>query len=141
MNGNLIIVFIAMTVIGVSNYGASSSTGFPILFTPLVTGLTSAMVFFWSTWRPLVKTTSAIGFILLNDLLIRLYAGYRCDTEALSWVALFMAIGVGISLIELLFYLFWNHDEISNTEILACISVFIGLPVGYLYLVLNQGIL
>ncbi len=114
-------------------YGGYNTPVFPVVFAPFIIGFLSGMIFFWGSWRPLVKSLLATGFMIVNDLIIRFITNYRSDNDVLSWVAFFMVIGLGIQVIKLLIFLFFNRDEIERKEIFACVSLSTAIPMVYLY--------
>lgn len=101
---NILIITLGIATLLISNYLGHVNPPFSISFTPVLIGLFTGMVLFFTDFRLSIKFGLITGLIILNDVLIRLYAGGTHDFEGLGWIAGFLFIGLIISLIEIIIY-------------------------------------
>jgi len=107
---NSIIIVIGLIVLICSNYLGHTNPPFSISFTPVLIGSLTYISFFRSNFSLRSKFLIPLIFLILNDLLIRKYAGGTHDSEGNGWIIAFQGLGIIISEIIVITYFFKNRS-------------------------------
>lgn len=99
------------TVVALCAFGCLLLNQTSILFSALTIPVFYVAVLVLSDARFLLKVLFSIGFIILNDVLIRLKYWGHCDMEGLGWQMMVTLVGSGIV------FVFVLVRSITNTEI------------------------
>lgn len=108
---NILILISVILLLCLSNYKGHIDPPFSIDFTPVIIGLTTVIVLFFTDLKLWLKLGLTTFYIILNDVLIKLYAGGAHDLEGAGFIFIAMAIGLIVSLIALIIYLIKEKVE------------------------------
>ena len=101
---NVLILAVSLALCVFNNYMGHYYPPFSISKTPLLIGLVTAGIMYLTDFKLFTKFCWISFFILLNDLLIRIYAGGNHDSEGVGWITLFLLMGLGLAFIIVLIY-------------------------------------
>jgi hypothetical protein len=123
------VIIIALFAVLISDFLGHIAAPFSILATPFIVGFVSWIIFNKSRLHILIKTLILISLIVINDILIRFYAGGTHDSEGNGWILLMFYIALIIAGISLLVY------GIANKQFKwIIINLIISFLVFYFYL-------
>ena len=144
MNLKLILVGAGLTLIAISNMIGHFAPPFSILATPfLLTFIITEINYKLFQLNFHLTVLYSFGLLLLNDILIRLYAGGTHDSVGKAWILLFSGIALLIAFITMLIYSFTtlrnNKSNFSARTVFTNIATVILLTIFvssfyYLYL-------
>ena len=100
------IILISLFLVLLNNYYAIDNAPSSITYTPLLIGIITGIILFTSRIKSFYKFGIITSLVILNDLLIRLYAGGTHDNEGNGWIIGMLFIGLIISLIFIVIYYF-----------------------------------
>ncbi len=114
---NTLAIGLGLTLVTVSNIighfaGPFSILATPILLTIIIAGINSHL--YKSNF--ILTIVYNFGLLLLNDLLIRLYAGGTHDQVGKALISLFFIVAFVLALITMAIYCFISFDEKSRTK-------------------------
>ncbi|MCW3121016.1 MAG: hypothetical protein JWQ38_508 [Flavipsychrobacter sp.] len=121
---NLLIIALSLITVLISNYLGATVPPFSILFTPVIIGCISCAILIYSTWRLTWRVLIVVGIIILNDLLIRLYAGGNHDGEGNEWISIFMLIGAVVAFIFAVAAVINNTSKTKAPEKIIAVLLF-----------------
>lgn len=122
MNKN---IFIPLSLFAVffSNYLGHVSPPTSILLTPIVIVGIAIAILKVDSIELMTKSIIISSFIILNDLLIRTYAGGTHDSQGNGWIMLMFLIGSLFALIAFMIFASRNEDRISKPWMSFIVSV------------------
>src|ERR1035437_8650829 len=123
-----IIIIVLFTVL-ISDFLGHVAAPFSIFATPILIGFVSLIVFSKSRYHILIKTLIVMSLILLNDIMIRFYAGGTHDSEGNAWILLMFDIALIVAGVSLLVF-----GIINKQFKWIIINFIISLFVFYFYL-------
>jgi hypothetical protein len=117
---NIITITIGLTLVTVSNIIGHFAAPFsisvtPILLTIIIAGINSQL--YKSNFHLTVAYN--FGILLLNDLLIRLFAGGTHDQEGKAWISLYFIISFVLAFITMTIYSLTtvnNQNKTANSK-------------------------
>jgi hypothetical protein len=98
------VIIIALLAVLISDFLGHIAAPFSILATPFIVGFVSWIIFNKSRLHIFIKTLIVISLILINDILIRFYAGGIHDSEGNGWILLMFYIALIIAGVSLLVF-------------------------------------
>ncbi len=113
----------------VSNFLGHVLAPSSILLTPLLVGFITWVIVNKCNYSLVIKFLIIIFLILLNDIIIRLFAGGAHDSEGNAWIFLFFIIGILVSFITFLIY-----GIIKKHIWITIICILVSIPIYYYYL-------
>tara|TARA_B100000809_G_C14993922_1_gene479001 strand:- start:132 stop:962 length:831 start_codon:yes stop_codon:yes gene_type:complete len=122
---NIAVLSISILLTLISNYLGYTNAPFSISATPILIPIIASLLFFISDIKVIPKFLSFIFFIILNDLLIKNFAGGTHDSEGQGWISAFLTIGLFLSLIPILIYFFTKEESKKKFILSALISTII----------------
>lgn len=108
---NILVITLSLLFLLTNNYLGHVNPPFSILFTPVLIGVFTGLILFFTDFRIAAKFGLITGLVIVNDVFIRIYAGGTHDLEGLGWIAAFLFIGLIVSLIEIVVYGFIKHKH------------------------------
>ena len=107
IDNKLLFVILGLTIILISNLVGHIAAPFSIFITPIVLPLIIGAINN-SLYKANYYLTVFYGFglLLLNDILVRLYAGGTHDDAGKGWIALFFIIAFGICVLTMTAFAF-----------------------------------
>ncbi len=108
---NILIITIGIILTLISNYLGHIYPPFSIDWTPILIGLFTGLVLYFTNFRLIIKFSLIIGLIIFNDILIKFYAGGTHDWEGVGWITVYLLLGLIISLVIIIIYGFTNQKE------------------------------
>ena len=118
LNNKLLFVIIGLTIIFISNLIGHFAAPFSISATPIILPLVIGLINF-SLYKANFYLTVLYGFglLLLNDILIRLFAGGTHDDAGNAWIVLYFIIAFSICVLAMIAYAFKiNESETTNKQ-------------------------
>lgn len=128
---SILILISALVLVTFSNYKGHFDPPFSINFTPIYIGVIAITILFFTDLKLWCKVGLVMFFIILNDILIKLYAGGAHDLEGAGFIFMSMAMGLIISMIITIIYLL--KEKVAKKNILK----YILLPIISLVLYLS----
>lgn len=120
----------------IGHYYPPNGIHFTIILIPLVTGI---ICFFSKKMSSIFKSLSIALLVILNDILLKLYAGGTHDLEGLEWIHAFMYMGILIGFIILSINVMKNKEESIFLKI-SSILLFPLLVYVYLHFFYQLGL-
>ena len=110
------IVIIGVTIIFISNFIGHFAAPFSIFITPIVLFIVIGAINF-SLYKANYYMTVLYGFglLLLNDILVRLYAGGDHDDAGKAWIMIFFIIAFCISVLTMTVFAF-RINKLDTTK-------------------------
>jgi hypothetical protein len=68
-----------------------------IMLTPVLIAIATVIIISFTDFQPRIKLLSLLLILIMNDLLIDIFAGGSHDLEGIGWISLFFLIGLFIS--------------------------------------------
>jgi hypothetical protein len=91
-------------------------------FTPIVLIIDSLLIVFGTkNLKAFWKSAFIVTFIILNDILIKLYSGGSHDNEGLEWIHFFLYLGLLPSFVILSINIIRDKNETKLSKIIAII--------------------
>jgi hypothetical protein len=132
---NITVFGISIIVTLISNYFGHVNPPFSISFTPILIPLITSLLFFVSDIKLIPKFLSFILFVILNDLLIKNFAGGIHDSEGQAWISAFLSIGLLLSLIPVFIYFF----TIESNKKKFILSAFVSAILIYVFMLFSSS--
>ena len=108
---NVLIITLVILLTLISNYLGHINPPFSINWTPILVGLFTVSIMYFTDFRILVKFILITSLIIINDILIKLFAGGTHDWEGVGWITAFLLLGLLISLAIIVFYGFTKRKN------------------------------
>ena len=136
----LLLVILGLTIIFLSNLIGHFAGPFSIFVTPIVLPLIIGTINF-SLYKVNFYLTVLYGFglLLLNDILVRLYAGGIHDDAGKGWITLFFILAFSICVLTMSIFafsqsgLYTNRKKILNISTKILFVIFLATLVGLFY--------
>lgn len=120
----------------IGHYYPPNGIDFTLILIPLITLI---MCFASKNLNSIFKSLSISMLVMLNDILLKLYAGGTHDLEGLEWIHAFMYMGILIGLIILSINVMKNKEESIFLKI-SSILLFPLLVYVYLHFFYQLGL-
>ena len=116
IDNKLLFVVLGLTIIFISNFVGHFAAPFSIFVTPFILPLVIGAINF-----PLYKANYYLtvvygfGLLLLNDILVRLYAGGTHDDAGKAWIMLFFIFAFSICVLTMTIFAF-RHNKFDTDK-------------------------
>ena len=111
---NVFIIILGILLILINNYLGHINPPFSISWTPVLIGLITGLIMYFTDFRISVKFGLITILIISNDVLIKLFSGGTHDWEGAGWISVFLFIGLIISLILITVYGFTKQKKLRK---------------------------
>lgn len=98
------VILMGVSLVIISNFLGCVFGVFSILFTPILIGVFTILVLSNPNYQLPVKFLMIIGMIIINDMLVKLFAAGDHDFPGLGWITLFLFIGLAIATLLIIVY-------------------------------------
>lgn len=98
------VIVIGVSLVLVSNFLGCMFGLISIFFTPILIGVFTILVLSNPNYQLPVKFLMIIGMIIINDILVKLFAGGDHDFPGQGWITLFLFFGLGVATILIVLY-------------------------------------
>jgi uncharacterized membrane protein AbrB (regulator of aidB expression) len=141
LDNKLLFIVLGLTTILIANLVGHFAAPFSIIVTPLILPLVIGAINF-SLYRANYYLTVLYGFglLLLNDILVRLYAGGIHDEVGKAWIMLFFIFAFCICVLTMTIFAFHDHNKFKTRKmkILSVSTKFVfvmgsAILVGFFY--------
>lgn len=105
------ILIVSIIIVLISNYQGAVNPPASITFTPFLIPIITLLNLSLLRMNFFCKFGIITGLIILNDILIRIYAGGTHDSAGNGWIVGMLLIGVIISFVIILLYYFIKEDR------------------------------
>jgi len=116
---NILFVITALLFVIANAYNGHHNSPSGITCTPYVIIATSLIAAFALSSKLVYKVLFSLFFMLLNDVLIRLYSGGRHDYEGAGWIMLSLLLGASPSFLILIIAIYRDKKETRRSKIIA----------------------
>jgi hypothetical protein len=111
-----------------------------IMLTPIVLLITTSLICFGTkNVKPIFISILTFLFVALNDISIKLYSGGSHDSEGLGWIHMLLFIGL-LPTFGILLAAIFNSKEVTFTNKIIAVFLFVGLTAVHLQLFRNLGL-
>lgn len=120
---NIAVFSILILLTLISNYLGHINAPFSISATPILIPVIASLLFFMTDLKIIPKFLCFIFSIILNDLLIKNFAGGIHDIEGQEWISSFLVIGLFLSSIPIALYFSMKERNKKKFILSAIISI------------------
>ena len=119
MKKNLLLIITALLFVIANAYNGHYNSPGSITCTPYIIIATTLIAAFALSSKPIYRVLFSLFFMLLNDVLIRLYSGGRHDPEGGGWIMLSLLLCAFPSFLILLIAIYRDKNETRPAKIIA----------------------
>ena len=101
---NYLVLIIGIILVLINNYLGHVDPPFSIDWTPFLIGLITFCIFIFINFRLIFKFSLVTGFIVVNDILVKLFSGGDHDAEGSAWIFFSLFAGLILSTVIIALY-------------------------------------